>query len=131
MIKLKNIIYKFISLLINAVGLLIIINAILKKDYLKLIVILSALIGYGFYQIMNLKVIEPLRKRVIKQDLFNAIIWIISIIIFITNFVLFILINNKFINSANNGMIFPSVYFAVKYWRIWTEDNDTDSSWFY
>jgi dolichyl-phosphate-mannose--protein O-mannosyl transferase len=128
MIKSKKLYIRLFSCILSALCLLIIIGALLKKDYSTLIKLLSGVIGFTFYQIMDSKVVDLIRKRVIKKDLLNAIISIISIIIFITNFVLLILTKNKYVESVNYGLIFPSVYFATKYWNIWMEDNETDSS---
>lgn len=128
MIKSKKLYIRLFSCILSALCLLIIIGALLKKDYSTLIKLLSGFIGFTFYRIMDSKVVDLIRKRVIKKDLLNAIISIISIIIFITNFVLLILTKNKYIESVNYGLIFPSVYFATKYWNIWMEDNETDSS---
>ena len=128
MIKFKKIIVNAIIIILIALSIFVIINSLLKKDYTPLIRFLSAFIGYLLFHKIDLKVVVPLRTRVIKQDLFNVIIWSISIIIFITNFLLSILIKDSFIKHAIEGLIYPLVYYSVKYCNIWMEDDETDSN---
>jgi hypothetical protein len=85
-------------------------------------------VGSGIYQVIDNKLVKSFRYKVKNQDIFNSIIWIISIIFVITNFVFFVLTKNKLIANVYNGLIYPTIYFSMKYWDLWMEDTEVGNS---
>jgi hypothetical protein len=122
--KLKNIIIKIIFIILSAIVLFTIIKAVLHRDYPTLIYFVSAIVGYGIYQVIDSKLVKSFRKKVKNPDLFNSMIWIISIFFVITNFAFYVLTKNKLIANVYSGLIYPTIHFSMKYWDLWMEDTE-------
>jgi hypothetical protein len=123
-----NIITKFVLFILSVLFILIIIKAVLHRDYPTLIKYLSTSVGIIVYQVIVSKVIKPFGLKVKNKDLFNSLIWFTFAALFITNFVFSLILRNSFFGSINEGLIYPSVYFAMKYWDLWMEDNEVGNS---
>ncbi len=100
----KNI-FKFVLVSIPITILLcMIIIAIIKKDYLELIRLISIIVGFALFEIVDANIIKVLRKRTKQLDFFNSMIWIIYIIFFIV--------------SALEGLWIATLPFCKRYWNI-------------
>lgn len=124
-VKRKDIISFSIIILLIVFSLLVIIKAVLHKDYQTLIEYLSMFVSLGVYQVLDSKVVKSLRQRAKDQDMFNAIIWIMSIILVVTNFVLLLItFRNKLLESVFDGLIKSSVFISVIYFNKWMEEDE-------